>query len=132
MYLAQNETQNIRRHRQDRPNRTNRFIVMNHLGDFIAFLNFMSRASCDRFFDEYSDSGKMFKNLHFYVTARLQRSAEHGWAADDDDPGTFGGGHVFDEFIKGLIDTSVLVRRNDEGIALFLQDGSRPFDCRVY
>lgn len=105
---------------------------MDHFGDFIAFLDFLGRTSCDRFLDKYSDSGEMLKNLHFYVTATLQRTAEHGWAANDNDPGTLAGGHVFDEFFKGLIDTGILICRDDEGIALLLQDSPRPFDCRIY
>lgn len=131
MYLAPHEIHDMRGHGQDKPNGTYRFTVMDHLGNFIAFLNFMDRTSCDRFLDKYSDSGEMFKNLRFDVTATLQRTAEHGWAANDNDPGTLARSHVFDKFFKVLIDTSVLIRRDDEGIALLLQDGRCPINCRI-
>ena len=73
----------------------------------------------------------MLQNLHLNISPRLQTSSKHGRRPNDDDAGSFGGGHVADKVVEGFEDAGVFVGGFDEGVAFFGEHGLGACDVGI-
>ena len=65
----------------------------------------------------------MLLDLYLDITAWLEAAPEHGRRTDDEGTGAFLRRHVLDEIVERFVNASIPIGRDDERVALFLEDG---------
>ena len=75
----------------------------------------------DRLLDEHRNTREVLQDLQLDIATRFGASAEHGRRANYKCIRPFGLRLAPDIFVEIFVDPSVLVRRDDEGVALRLE-----------
>lgn len=113
------------------PDRTDDVIICDTFRNFERLFNLSMEPSGDRFLDKHSHTGEMFHDLHFDVPSGLHGPSEHRGTANNDRTRLLTRGHVLNKLIQGFVDTSILIGRNNKGLAFLLEDSAGAVDCGI-
>ena len=106
------------------PNRDDGATLGDGLSDLERLLDLALIAGSNRLLDEHGNTREVLLDLYLDITALLEGAPEHGGRADDKGTGTLLWRHALDEIVKRFVNASIAVGRDDERVALFLEDGS--------
>jgi len=106
------------------PNRDNGAALGDKVGDLEGFLDLALIACRNRLLNEHGNAWEVLLDLHLDVTAWMEGASEHGGRTDDEGTGALLWSYVLDEVVERLVNAGIPVGRDDERVALFLEDGS--------
>jgi hypothetical protein len=106
------------------PNRDNGATLGDRFSDLEGLVDLALIACRNRLLNEHGNAGEELLDLDLDITAWLEGASEHGGRTNDKSTGALLWSHVLDEIIKRLVNACIPIGRDDERVALFLEDGS--------